>query len=180
MGKVFFISDTHFLHTNIVKYCNRPEDHNQLMFRNWNSVVTDNDYVFHLGDFSAGVGSVENGYEKLKKIAQNLNGKKILIRGNHDHYSNDKYIDDLGFESVHDYVKYENLFLCHYPLIIDEYTKEYSKIIIEELNKKFEASGAQYLVHGHSHLTKFEKKINVSADLIGFTPILKEDLFKLL
>ena len=54
--KVFFTSDTHFNHTNIIQYCQRPfkstDEMNEAMIDNWNSVVGEDDTVFHLGDFS--------------------------------------------------------------------------------------------------------------------------------
>jgi len=181
MSKVYFISDTHFLHTNIIKYTQRPEDFNKIMFNNWNKIVKPDDHVFHLGDFSAGVGKVEDGYEKLKTIAQNLNGKKILVKGNHDHYSDDRYINDLGFESVHDFIIYKDFFLCHYPLVIDSWTKDRDKPLLEYLIKEYEKSGKELLVHGHSHRKKFGgHRINISVEQIDYTPIHEDDLKSLI
>jgi len=58
MAKVFFTSDTHFNHVNIIKYCSRPfssvEEMNREMIARWNSVVGPEDTVFHLGDFAMG------------------------------------------------------------------------------------------------------------------------------
>lgn len=76
----FFTADTHFGHTNIIKYCNRPfssvEEMDETLIQNWNSVVKKNDIVYHLGDFTF-KGSKNN-------YASRLNGKKKLCRGNHD------------------------------------------------------------------------------------------------
>ena len=79
--KYFVISDTHFLHDNIIKYCNRPEDFNKLLIKNWKNAVTDEDTVLHLGDVACGFTGRE---DKLKQIFDLLPGKKYLIRGNHD------------------------------------------------------------------------------------------------
>ena len=53
--KVFFTSDTHFYHANIINFCKRPfanvETMNEALIENWNAVVGANDIVFHLGDF---------------------------------------------------------------------------------------------------------------------------------
>lgn len=54
--KIWFISDTHFGHKNILKYCpvrnfNSIEEHDQYIIDYWKSVVSKKDYVFHLGDF---------------------------------------------------------------------------------------------------------------------------------
>ena len=181
MSDIYFISDTHFLHDNIVNYCERPNDHNKLMIQRWNSVVKPEDYVFHLGDFSAGVGKHENGYEKLMKIASLLNGEKHLVRGNHDHYTDKQYINDFGFTSVNDYIVYKNLFLCHYPLIIDEYTTGKKLEIFTSLREKFKNSNADYLIHGHSHMKQFKgKRINVAVEQINYTPVLESNLTNLL
>ena len=81
-SKVFFTSDTHFYHGNIIRFCNRPfedvEMMNETIISNWNNTVGLDDTVFHLGDFCLG-GSAE-----WTKILDRLNGKIYLILGNHD------------------------------------------------------------------------------------------------
>lgn len=61
-SKVFFTSDTHFYHGNIIRFCNRPfedvEMMNETIISNWNNTVGLDDTVFHLGDFCLG-GSAE-------------------------------------------------------------------------------------------------------------------------
>ncbi len=79
---MFFISDTHFGHTNIIKYSSRPfssvEEMNEKMIENWNGLVKPEDEVFHMGDFAFLT------YQKLKTVVRRLNGRKHLILGNHD------------------------------------------------------------------------------------------------
>ena len=76
----WFISDTHFGHTNIITYCQRPfksvEQMNEVMIKKWNEKVKPTDTVFHLGDFS-----FRGGFHQYK---QRLNGTIILLAGNHD------------------------------------------------------------------------------------------------
>ena len=76
-SRVFFTSDTHFNHTNIIRFCDRPfgstEEMNEKLIGNWNSVVGPDDIVFHLGDFCLG-GSAE-----WTKVLDRLNGKIYLI-----------------------------------------------------------------------------------------------------
>ena len=80
--QVFFTSDTHFNHINILRFCNRPfkdiQEMNQSLIENWNRVVGKDDLVFHLGDFAFGNAAA------WKQILDQLNGKIILIVGNHD------------------------------------------------------------------------------------------------
>lgn len=84
MGKVFVCSDTHFGHDRIrlPEYANRPygsvEEMDEDLIKRWNETVSDNDVVFHLGDFA--FGSVE----KQKSYFDRLNGEKFLVLGNHD------------------------------------------------------------------------------------------------
>ncbi len=81
-SNIFFCSDTHFDHKNIIAFCNRPfenvEEMNQKLIENWNAKVPKNGLVFHLGDFGWG------GYQDYKKIREQLNGDIVLIKGNHD------------------------------------------------------------------------------------------------
>ena len=55
-SKVFFTSDTHFYHGNIIRFCNRPfedvEMMNETIISNWNRVVGPNDIVFAASPFA--------------------------------------------------------------------------------------------------------------------------------
>ncbi len=78
----FFISDTHFGHSNVIEYSGRPfkdtDEMDNTMIARWNGTVNDDDDVFFLGDF--GFGS----FNRLCDIFRCLAGNKVLIRGNHD------------------------------------------------------------------------------------------------
>lgn len=92
--RYFFTADTHFGHSNIIKYCSRPfsniKDHDDWLVWAWNSTVNYNDIVFHLGDLAhKSVGS---------KYIDRLNGRLILIRGNHDHSIKESCIRDAVIE----------------------------------------------------------------------------------
>ena len=108
----FFVSDTHFGHKNIIKYCNRPYEDvhqmNEALIENWNSVVQPDDEVWHLGDFCM-------GGTKPKDWLPRLNGNVHLIRGNHD-----PYVEDQGFASVQEYkelkIKGKRITLLHFPM----------------------------------------------------------------
>ena len=79
---VFFTSDLHFRHGNIIKYCNRPfetvQEQTEKLIENWNKTVPDTATVFILGDFAFASKNQWRG------ILNQLTGKKYLILGNHD------------------------------------------------------------------------------------------------
>ena len=76
----WIVSDTHFGHDNIVGFCHRPEDHEQVMIAEWRRVVPDTATVLHLGDLCY------KGNARFKNLtARELTGaRKLLVMGNHD------------------------------------------------------------------------------------------------
>ena len=88
INKIWFSSDHHFFHTNILKYCNRPfesvEAMNEALVANWNSVVGPDDHVYHLGDFCFGNVEKWNWCLEGYPYPDRLNGHIHLILGNHD------------------------------------------------------------------------------------------------
>lgn len=82
--KLFFISDAHFCHRNVIRFDHRPftsvEEMNETIIANWNNTVDKDDLVYYLGDFGFA------GITKLKSIAHRLNGVIHCIMGNHDSY----------------------------------------------------------------------------------------------
>lgn len=99
MSKVWLISDNHFNHQKIIEYCNRPfktvEQMNEEMIKKWNSVVKEDDKIYHLGDF--GFGSKE----QIANVISKLNGRIFLILGNHDNHTPQWY-RDAGIKEVYD------------------------------------------------------------------------------
>lgn len=117
--KVWFTSDTHFWHTNIIKYCNRPfdtiEEMVMALIHNWNSVVRPSDIVFHLGDFAFCSSS------QLKNLVAKLNGTIYLTMGNHDfkmmkHESTKKLFKDVE-QQYYIEVDGQKIFLNHFPML---------------------------------------------------------------
>lgn len=78
----WFVADTHFEHTNIIKYCNRPfaniTEMNERILDNINSSVKPSDTLYHLGDFALPRKNIAQYREKIR--CRNV----ILILGNHD------------------------------------------------------------------------------------------------
>lgn len=84
--KVWVTSDTHFSHTNIIKYCNRPfktvDEMNSAIIHNWNSQVSPEDIVIFLGDFCFARTAL--AAEMTTLFANALKGHKIIVKGNHE------------------------------------------------------------------------------------------------
>ena len=82
-SKIYFSSDQHFGHRNVLRFCQRPyettKEMGKALIDNWNSKVTNNDIVFVLGDFFW-----FHSRHEIKKVIDKLNGKTIyIVPGNH-------------------------------------------------------------------------------------------------
>ena len=167
---VFILSDTHFNHSNIIKYCNRPfksvDEMNDVIINNWNKVVGKDDIVFHLGDFFLG-----SKYD-LKDIVSRLNGKIYLVRGNHDRLSIKSY-EDFGIVVLKGVVILDEfrVVLSHKPLVDSIIKDDYINIHGHIHDKRLEDIYDNDLYDCHRH-------INVSLDVLDFKPVLLENLLK--
>lgn len=119
---IYFIADMHFHHENVIEFSHRPyktvEEMNKQLIENWNSVVTSpKDEVYILGDLLSNRGTGKQANAILEK----LQGKKYLVKGNHEKYLKDKEFDHSHFEWVKDYhtLKYykRKFVLFHYPIL---------------------------------------------------------------
>lgn len=133
---IYFTSDLHFGHERIIPLTGRPfrdaSEMRETLIRNWNSRVTDEDEVYILGDVTL------KGRSTALPPLLRLNGKKYLVRGNHDGFAAKLTPEDDPFVWIRDYAEVEwqgvRFALFHYP--------------IEEWNELFR--GAVHL-HGHLH-----------------------------
>jgi len=112
---IWIISDTHFFHENIGRYCNRPENWQELIIKNWNDLISPDETVLHLGDFSFGKRS------NFDLLIEQLHGKIILIRGNHDRLSKVRY-DVRGVTIVSESIYVEldekvKIIFSHWPVV---------------------------------------------------------------
>jgi len=115
----FITSDPHFGHENIVNLEGGPFKHtnhrDSVLIRNWNETVTDDDTIYIAGDFSLRYAR-DRGYYEM--ILRKLNGKKILIPGNHEIEKYAFYCGDrgVGFWSLHyPYLDVDEFSICHDP-----------------------------------------------------------------
>jgi calcineurin-like phosphoesterase family protein len=153
MSKVFVWSDPHFFHKNIIDFRDGLWPSlavmHQALIDNHNSVVSDDDTVICNGDFmfSKSDGGIFNA----------LNGKKILVKGNHDHFATTR----LGWQSVHDLLEFKhngkNIVMFHYP--------------IESWNEK--SKGSIHLF-GHVHdqvMPNIQNRFDICVEKTNYTPV---------
>lgn len=142
----FIIGCTHFGHANIIKLANRPfdsvEEMDKAMIFNWNSVVGENDTVFHLGDFAWGDNPA--GY------LAHLNGNVEFLNGNHDP-------ENWGHKYLTIKRDRRKIVLFHYP--------------IEEWDGWFRGS-VHFHAHTHKpKFQTAERRGNVCAEALNYVPI---------
>lgn len=164
---IYYTSDTHFSHKNIIKYENRPfkdvEEMDNELIKRWNNKVTKNDDVYIIGDFA-----FKNHIEILKQ----LNGRKHLILGNHDFNFIKKENILKEFDSVDIYKEITDgkylVTMFHYPIKVWD-KKHY---------------GAIHL-YGHIHTNvkevdykENEKAYNVGCDVNNYEPKTLKELME--
>lgn len=175
LNNTFVTADTHFGHTNIIKFCDRPfesvDEMDRVLIDNHNKVVGSNDIVWHLGDVTLGNFDMARGYFKQ------LNGK-IQVLANHWHHDKrwlpknylgpmvleyPDFVSDIGhvnivppmvvleIEGMGNEGRPLAITLCHYPLAVWD-RKHYG--------------GVHCFAHCHSNFSGGEKAIDVGVDNI--------------
>lgn len=154
MSTIYFTSDHHFGHQNIIKFSNRPfadvDEMNEMLIQKWNEKVKPEDEVYHLGD----VGLISSG--KLRKILERLNGKIYLIKGNHESAAQACHS---RFEWIKDY----------YELVVED--TEFARgeqliVLFHYALREWNASHyGSYHLYGHSHGTLPDDNTKLSFDI---------------
>lgn len=157
----WIISDTHWGHANISKFCQRttpmfptPEHIDNLMIENWKGLVQPKDTIIHLGDIGWFDGKAHVDW------LEELPGNKKFVRGNHDKKLSKSWLAEHGFEEIdppifiHDGVE---VLLTHYPQ--DPKTLGQNQVNI----------------HGHVHNNPTDAlrqyHMNVSIELYNYAPV---------
>ncbi|MBR6908030.1 metallophosphoesterase family protein [bacterium] len=169
---IYFVSDSHFSHENIIKYCKRPfasiEEHDEELIRRWNEKVPKNGIVFHLGDVAFG------NPEKVDNILRQLNGIIYLVIGNHDWRSIVKNHSWRFFDmsqQVNMKIGKRHIILNHYPMLA--------------FSGAWRGVDATYQLFGHVHTSPytdegldqarmkmlFTSQYDVGVDNNNFTPV---------
>ena len=136
---IYFTSDLHFGHQNIIQLTQRPfndiQEMNKKLIDNYNSVVEKDDTVYFLGDIAH-----ELTLDKIYNLLSQLKGRKILIRGNHD-LSYDYELTNCKqkiFDEINDFkmIQENNVIfvLSHYPML-----------------SWFDSRKGTIMLHGHIH-----------------------------
>lgn len=169
LKNVWFTSDTHFNHANIITYSKRPfkdvPEMNAQLIARWNACVAPTDTIIHLGDFAMGPKTEHKGF------LDQLNGRKILIRGNHDDNRIEKLLER-GFAEVHTNALVEvdglKVYLSHIPTGDDPYAdRTYPPALIQPPPEH------DLFLCGHVH-EKFRRRnkvVNVGSDVWNYTPV---------
>lgn len=137
----YFISDPHFFHENVIRFDKRPftsvEEMNAKMRDWWNNTVSEKDRVYILGDF---IWLPPSDPEYIK-FTKSLNGKKVLIKGNHDNV--EKFSSELKncFEDIKSRkeikLNKKRIIMDHYPLMM----------------YRHDTDSNVFHFHGHTHIT---------------------------
>jgi calcineurin-like phosphoesterase family protein len=163
---IYLIADTHFEHRNIIKYCSRPENHEEIQKEKILKTLKQEDILIHLGDVGWRKESIHHLWFKQ------LVCRKWLVKGNHDSHS------------VEWYLQYWD-FACHWF----EFKHEGQKIIFSHRPK--DVPDDTINIHGHLHNIPCEywikddhpaptnKHILISPERLNYNPILLQAALKL-
>ena len=177
----FVTSDTHFGHARIIELAHRPfvdvDEMVEEMVRRWNAVVAPGDVVLHLGDVALGPISLS------LQITERLNGRRLLIPGNHDRVSPatqtkngvarfTPVYEAAGWEILPEIVsgtrRGRRLLASHYPYVGDSTSTERHRS-----HRPVDIDGTP-LIHGHTHDSHRGEdgiQFHVGVDAHDFAPI---------
>lgn len=167
---IYFTSDLHLGHKNIIRMCERPfadvEEMDKVLMDNWNSRVRPQDTIYILGDL------MYRNEKPPEEYLRQLNGKKNLIIGNHDRDWIKKCDLDKYFESVTNLNTISDgqhqMTLCHYPMMSWPHMMR------------------AYMVFGHIHgntdadywplIARSERMLNAGVDVNGYQPVTFQEM----
>ena len=169
---IYYISDLHFGHRNVIGMDQRPfetiEEMDETIITRWNERVTDEDDVYIVGDFA-----YRNGYT-ADWYLRRLRGRKHLIVGNHDYLTlqSEKAVGLVESVEKMQFIQDDgrNVLMCHYP-VAEWYGKRYGG----------------YHVHGHVHnrrddvyefMSRYDRALNAGCMLTDYRPATLDELME--
>lgn len=176
---IWLTGDHHFEHENIITLCNRRQRNgelmtlplmNSIMMERWNDVVSFEDLVIYVGDFCLGKR------DKVRFYTEHLRGKKMIVRGNHDHSR--KTFLDAGWDSVfpkspdgsHVISNILDPGYGHATFIVSHRPPTYTQACL----RLQELGAGSFWIHGHSHgnaKVGHPRVIDVGVDVHNFYPV---------
>jgi calcineurin-like phosphoesterase family protein len=170
---IFVTADQHFSHKTIIQYSSRPfsniEDHDEALITAWNETVSENDTVYHLGDFTLG------NPKKARSLFARLNGniKVVANPWHHDGYWLE-INEHMTIPFIYGFSKSDGIVSIELPIIVLE-----NVIKIEGAKHSLPAIMCHYAFqewdrshygavhfHGHSHgtLPRIANRLDVGVD----------------
>jgi calcineurin-like phosphoesterase family protein len=174
----YFYSDPHFGHSKIIVYCDRPFESATHMrdefVRRYNAVVGSNDLVLWCGDASMKISPLE-----MQEILSALNGRKALIRGNHD--GSIAHCHAMGFQVVMDeaflHMAKRTVRVKHYPYGLTDAQKASARAAGRHIDERYPERRpprvqGEVLIHGHTHqkTSRIDNQVHVGVDSWDFRP----------
>jgi calcineurin-like phosphoesterase family protein len=182
MSKIYLTSDEHYDHQNIIVFCVRPfndvSDMQRGLIERHNAVVSKDDVVYHVGDFSMSEKTVPF-------ILPQLNGVHYLVSGNHDkvHPVQKKHEDAVvryrqyGFAGVYNELRnFHGFLVSHMPYLGQEEGKHGTKY-----SEYRPVDKGSFLLCGHVHQqwkTK-DRMFNVGIDVWDYRPVALDTLISM-
>lgn len=165
MPTTYFTSDTHFGHRKIVSMCERPfdvDEHDDALIRNWNERVTDEDTIYHLGDFA-----YHTNRHRASWIFAQLRGVKHLILGNHDHLHGDKIhpTQQLPWASISEQKEIE---VDGQAIVLNHYSMR--------VWRNMRRGAIQLYGHSHARLPGSRQSIDVGVDNFNYRPATLDEI----
>lgn len=176
---IWFTSDQHYGHDKVIGFSQRPfidlADMNAGLIQKYRAKVRPHDICYFVGDVFF------CGYIEAHSIMEQLPGRKILIQGNHDKFSQKQYIS-LGFEIVAEEMVVRlfgrRIKLCHYPRTPTLWDKLRSKFMHNydyRYPERRPPYDGRWLIHGHTHgkdqINVKKKTIHVGVDAWNYAPV---------
>lgn len=156
---LLFTADEHYLHKNIIKYCNRPfksvEEMNEVLISNHNSKVKNGDLVIHDGDFCLG------SREQAQDIIRRLNGKHVFLIGDHDKWLGKRKQWDIQFYQIGQ----NQLIVCHYCL---------------RTWPRSHYNSWHLFAHSHGRLEPIGKSWDIGVDNNDFYPLSENEIVEIM
>ena len=166
MSQIWLTSDTHFGHTNIIRYCNRPfsavEEMDDVLLKNMQVRINEDDFLVHLGDVTLirkpWQPSPAHVSRSIDVICQ-IPGRKILVAGNHDMPHMRKFYQQHGWIVIDEF-RFEHVLFTHVPRL---------KLPV----------GFSLNIHGHTHGNfsqeypdfNSQSYIDVGVDPMNYVPV---------